>query len=254
MQGILAVAKKEIKTYFLSPLAYILCGVVLFILGYLFLGAVTFYSLNVPQWSAYGVPINPTRVILKPIFKDMAFLLLFFVPLITMRLIAGEHSHKTLDMLMSSALDEKEIILGKFFAVLFVYVILVASLLYMPVSLSLIGEVDWGLVVAFYLGLLLEGGLFLSFGILSSTLGRSQMTASVLGFGFLLMLWIIGFISQIAGEESWWGNLLTKFSLYYHVDPFFNGVVVLKDVVFFVGFTCVVLYASVFALRSRRWR
>lgn len=251
--GIWAIARKELKTYFLSPLAHVMLGATLLLLGYLYLTSAAFYMVNAPQWSAYNVPVNPTRVLLQPVYKNLAFLLLFLAPLLSMRLFASERASGTLDFLMSFPVDEISLVLGKYLSSLVVYLVVLISLLSMPLYTSLGGVVDWGLVLSCNLGLLLQGGLFLALGLLGSALSRSQMTASVMSFGLLFMLWVVGFMAQALGDISFWGRVLTQASLYYHADPFFDGVVSLRSTVYFLSLTAMALYLCVLVLRLRRW-
>jgi ABC-2 type transport system permease protein len=237
LAAISAVMRKELYSYFVSPMAYVVTAVFLLINGFIF-----FLIL------ANGFA-EPT---LRPLLPTTAFLLLLVIPVLTMRLLAEERSSGTVELLMTFPLTDTQVVLGKYLATMVVYLLmLVPTLVYVAV-LKIYGNTEWGPLLTGYLGLILLGGSFVAAGMLSSSLARNQIVAGVLGIGILLLLWVLGAASGVLGPRL--SGFLAYLSLADHFQNFGQGVIELKDVVFYISFIIGALFLTVRVFESARWR
>jgi ABC-2 type transport system permease protein len=236
MRSIIAIARRELDAYFAWPLVYVTTAVTLAIFGYFF---ATLLSLS-------------REASLRPLFSQVTVVLAFAVPLLTMRLLAGERRSGTIELLLTSPIREGEVILGKFLAGLGIFALLLTPTLYYVVTLTLFGRPDAGPIVSLYLGLLLLGAALLSLGILASALTDNPTAAAILGLGFTLTLWLL----PIAGgfvEEPWRGAL-TYPGVSAHLSDFLKGVIDTRDVVYYLSVTAGALFLAARLLQHRRWR
>jgi ABC-2 type transport system permease protein len=260
MRNFLAVYAKEMRSYFVSPVAYVIAGVFLFLSGYLFrniLMQFNFLCLQFSQRSQYmgqmGMPnLNVNEFVVTQFFGVMDFIWLLVVPMLTMRLFAEEKKTGTIELLMTSPITTTQVLLGKFFACLSLYSMIVALTLVYCVILEFYGDPDWGPIWTAYLGYLLLGGTFIGVGILASALTENQIVAVLLAFGSLLLLWLIDWSASFAGPTS--AKILQYLSIIEHLEDFQRGVIDTKDVVFYLSFTFFTLFLTSRALESRRWR
>lgn len=251
MSGALVIARKELKQLFSSPIAYVALAMFFVITGFLFFSLVGVYTTQVLQLQ--GTPpsdFNPTRIIFTPLFQDTSFVLLLLVPVLTMRLIAEEDRTHTMELLATSPVTSTGIVVGKYMAVLVLYLVLLALSAYMPLSLAMIGRLDWGLLAASYIGLLLLGGAFLAVGLFASTLNDNQIVAAAIGFAILLLFWVLGFAQQASGGQQ----ILSQLSFSTHFNNLASGVVDTQDVLFFLSLAGFFLFLGVLTLESRKWR
>src|SRR5690348_17388540 len=149
MRGTLVIAGKELKQLFSSPIAYVALAMFFVIVGFLFFSLVGVYSYQVLQLQGTPPPdFNPTRIIFTPLYQDTTFVLILLVPVLTMRLVAEEDRAHTMELLATSPVTNTAIMLGKYLAALALYLVLLAISAYMPLSLAVIGRLDWGLLGA----------------------------------------------------------------------------------------------------------
>src|SRR3954465_8369219 len=191
MRNVIAIADKELRSYFASPIAYILIGFFLLPFGvffYLYLTAFVKQSLQMAQ---FGGAMNINQQVIRYVLQNASVIILFIMPMITMRTYSEEKRSGTIELLLTSPVTDLEIILGKFFGALALYAaMLLVTMLYMLILFK-IGNPEWRPIVAGYLGLLLMGGCFLSTGLFISSLTKNQIVAGFLTFATFLMLWII---------------------------------------------------------------
>ncbi|MDQ6693394.1 MAG: ABC transporter permease [Chloroflexota bacterium] len=236
MRNALFIAGKELRSYFVSPIAYV-------IVAFWLVGTGLFFSLVAASGDAS----------LQSVFGVIIVLLLLLAPALTMRLIAEESRTGTLELLLTSPVKDWSVVVGKFLGALGLFVAMMALTLFYPLLLSLFGgNPDWGPIWSGYLGLLLLGMAFLSVGIFASALTSNQMVSAVISFVILLVLFVINQVAQNVGPGL--SSFLTNLSLSGRFDPFTRGVVDLKDVVFFLTFTAAVLFITVQVLEARRYR
>lgn len=253
MKMILSMFRKDLKIYLLSPLAYTVVGAFLLVVGYFYINVLAYYILQVSRWGGYG--LNSTKFILYPLFQNILFLLIFLVPVLTMRSFPEEEAAGTFELLLTSPITEFQIVMGKFLASYFIYAVSLAILLYIPFTLSKAGELDIGLIVSGYVGMLLAGAAFFSAGIFAASLTKRQATASMLAFALLILLWFINWAASNVGTSyPILGGVLWRLALFNRVRAFSEGVIDLRNIVFFVSLTVLFLYLSVISLASRRWK
>ncbi len=259
MRNFLAIYTKEMRSYFVSPVAYVIAGVFLFLTGYLFrniLMQFNYYCLQFSQRQQFmqgGMPnLNLNEMVVAQFFAVMDFIWLMVVPMLTMRLFSEEKKSGTIELLMTSPLSTTQILLGKFFAALSLYMTIVALTLVYCLILELYGDPDWGPIWSAYLGYLLLGGTFIGVGVLASSLTENQIVAVLLAFGALLLLWLIDWSASFAGPTA--AAILTYLSIIQHLQDFQRGVIDTGDVVFYLSLTFFTLFLTSRVLESRRWR
>jgi ABC-2 type transport system permease protein len=255
MKNSWVIAKRELGSFFNSPVFYVITTVFLVIYSFIFfniLNYFSFQSFQASQFQGMDVGINLNDMVIEPSFQNMAVILLLLIPVITMRSFAEEKKSKTITLLLSSPIHLKEIIFGKFFACLVVVSLMILLSSYSIVFLALIGNPEIGPVVSGYLGLLLMAGCYVSAGIFASSLTDNQIIAAVIGFGFTLFMWVIGWGAQAAGPGM--GDLLKYLSLVDHLESFVKGIIDSSDVVFYLSFIALGLFLTHRVLDSNRWR
>ncbi len=205
-----------------------------------------------PQYSQQLAQLSLAEHVLRPLSYNICIVVLLLIPMLTMRLYSEENKMGTLELLLTSPLSYFEIVFGKFFASLFVYVIMMLfSAIYLFIIISY-GKIETGPVITSYLGLFLIGMAFLSIGNFTSTLTKNQVVAAVLGFGILLLFWILGW--GAANTEGRMAGFLSALSITEHFDSFSKGVLTLKDIVYYLSFTFIGLFLTKASLESTKWR
>lgn len=255
MRQILAIWKKEIIITFASPVFYAAAFIFLLIAGYFFysntayLGLLSLQAMNNPFLSER---LNFSDVIIRPFIGDLSILLLLMIPLITMRLYAEERKTGTIELLFTYPISDWAILAGKFLATLFVLILMLVGTMPYLVILEYFGTLEWGVVLSGYLGLVLLGGSFVALGIFTSSLTENQIVAAVLSFGALLMLWLLGWASAIAGPAL--GRVLEHISIVRHLQSFVAGLIDSRDIVFYLLFIFFWMFLTLRFLNSRYWR
>jgi ABC-2 type transport system permease protein len=253
MRGTLVIARKELRQLFGSPIAYVSLAMFFVIIGFLFFSLVGVYTAQLMQLQGAPPPdFNPTKLIFTPLYQDATFVLILLVPVLTMRLVSEEDRAHTMELLATSPVTNTAIILGKYVAIILLYAVLLAISAYMPLSLGMIGRLDWGLLASTYVGLLLLGGAFLSIGLFASTLNENQIVSAAIGFALLLIFWVLGFAQQASGSGV--QEVLSSLSFASHFANLSGGVIDTQDVLFFLSLAGFFLFLGVLALESRKWR
>jgi ABC-2 type transport system permease protein len=253
MRSILALTRKELESYFASPIAYVVVTLFLILSGIFFYIYLLFYLQNAQMAGQYGggEGMEVTQTIMRPLFSNLGFFGLIIFPLITMRLLSEEKKLGTYELLMTSPLSIVQLVLGKFFgAVSLVLLILLLTAIY-PIVLMIFGNPDMGPILTGYLGLFLLTSAFIAVGLLCSSLTENQIVAAVLGFVFLVIFWILNFVTR---SEAWYGKLAQYASLYQRFDSFTQGVISAGDVFYYVGFTFYALFVTGVVLQAQRWK
>ena len=250
-----AVFKKEMRLYFGSPVAYVVFTFFLFIAGWFFSQIFLFYSdasMRAFMQPQLAQNLSVTDNVMRPLFTNMSVVLLFFIPMLTMRLFAEEKKSGTMELLLTYPVRDGEVLFGKYLAALALLAILLALTLCYPAIVAAYARVEWGPVLTGYLGLLLTGATFLAVGVLVSSLTENQIVAGFGTFGILLGFWIVGWGAEWAG-----GNLravLQYLSIPDHMDGFSRGLIDTKDVVYYVSAIALSLFLTLRSLESNRWR
>jgi ABC-2 type transport system permease protein len=244
---IMTIALRELRSLFLSPLAWAILGVVQLILGYLFLSQVDFYLKFQSQIMALREPVGVTEIVAAGLFGNAGVVLLLVVPLVTMRLVSEERRNRTLALLYSAPVSMTEIVLGKYLGVLLFLFVILALVAAMPLSLLAGGTLDLGLLAAGLLGLALLLAAFTAIGVFMSTLTQYPTVAAISTFGVLLLSWVLDFSGQ--GDPS---SALAYLSLLNHYERFLSGIFDSADAVFLTLITITFLVLSVRRLDADR--
>ena len=226
------IAAREIRSMFLSPLAWVILAVVQFILAYIFLSRLQLFAEYQPR--LMGVPGAPglTDIVVAPLFGSAGIVLLMVAPLLTMRLLAEERRNGTLTLLLAAPVSMTEIVLGKFFGMLGFFAVLVALNVAMPLSLLLGGNLDMGQFGSGVFGLCLVLAAFTAIGLFLSSLTSYPTVAGVSTFGVLLLLWIIDWAAGSGSAAT--SGLFTYLSMVHHYQNLLKGIFSTQDVVYYL--------------------
>ena len=254
MSNILAIAQKEIRAYFSSPIAYIVIGLFALLFGYFYV-AILDWFIRQGMSGAMGMtpaPLNLNQQFVRPLLLNATVVLLFVLPMITMRTYSEEKRSGTIELLLTSPLTDMQIILGKFTGAMALYAsMLGVTLLYVGV-LFVFGNPEWKPIVTAYLGLLLLGGCFISVGMLISSFTRNQIVAAMLTFGVFLLLWVIDWIGTFLGPSG--ETIVNYLSITRHFEDFAKGVIDTTHLIYYVSFITFGLFLTAKSVDSERWR
>jgi ABC-2 type transport system permease protein len=228
---IATIAARELRSLFLSPLAWSILAVTLFILAYLFLSQLEAYVGLQPRLAALNGAPGVADIVVAPLFADAAVVLLLITPLVTMRVLSEERRNRTISLLFSAPVSMTEIVVGKYLGVVSFFLILLGLLSLMPLSLLAGTELDLGKVAAGMLGLMLVTAAFAAIGVYMSSLTEQPTVAAVTTFGLLLLLWIIDWAGNNQMEDS---GLLAYLSMLRHYEPLLKGLFNSVDVVYYL--------------------
>lgn len=246
MNGIRATVARELRAYFLSPLAYVVAALLLVVNGLTFGVIVSF--LNDPR-AGIGAP-------LEFFFGQTIYfwlVLLFVTPVVTMRLISEERRSGTIETLMTAPITEGQVVVGKFLAAWLFYVFLWLPTLSYAGILAYYHEVDWGPVAAGYVGILGIGALFLSIGLLATALTRSQLVAAILTFALLIPVFTFGLAEMLVNADTA-KTVFGYLNLWQHMEEFSKGIVDTRHLVYYASATGFFLFLATRALAARKWR
>jgi ABC-2 type transport system permease protein len=248
---ILTLAQRELRSLFLSPMAWSILAVTQVILAFIFLALVEDYIAKLPQLVLLENAPGITEWIVAPLYGSAAWLLMMIVPLLTMRIISDERRNHSLTLLLSAPISMTEIIIGKYLGILLFLVLMCLMISIMPLSLLLAGQLDSGHISAIILALLLLIASFVALGLYLSTLTVQPTVAAIGTYGALLLLWIIDVGSNnVANAEA--SGLLTYLSMLRHFDALARGVFSSADVIYFVLFILAFVVLSIRRLDAER--
>ncbi len=254
MRNAVAIARKELRSYFASPIAYVVIGTFVLLFGYFFFALVAFFQQQSLQMSmGMGQQnMNINQMLVGPLLMNASVIILFFLPMITMRTYAEEKRSGTMELLLTSPLTDWQIILGKFLGAMFLYAAMLGVTLIHVALLFVYGNPEWKPVLTGYLGLLLMGGCFLSVGLLISSMTKNQIVAGALTFAVFLLLWVINWIGTFVGPTA--QAVLAHLSITDHFDDFAKGVIDTKHLVYYVSFITFGLFLTAKSVDTERWR
>src|SRR6266849_8868291 len=254
MRNMWVICRKELRSYFVSPVAYILFIMYAVIFGWFFwnmVGAFIFYSME-SQMRGEMFPMNVNDQIVRQLLGNMNVVNLFFIPLMTMRLFAEEKRNGTIELLATSPIRDGEVILGKWLASVILYA---AILLVTGLNVAFIfkyGNPDWKPLAVGYLGILLQAAALLAIGTFISSLTKNQIIAGAATFSMCLLIFVLGWASGY--ETSTWAQVLSYMSVTTHMESFAKGVLDSKDAVYYVTVIFLGLFLTARSLESLRWR
>jgi len=235
MRKVLTIAGKELRSYFVSPMAY---AVLLFFLGI----AGLIFALSIASPGAMAD--------MRGMFQTLVFVSLMMTPILTMGLLSQERASGSIELLMTNPVRDLEVALGKYLAALGMFLLLCIISLEFPLVLEKYGEPDWGSIGAGYLGLFLCGMSFIAVGLLASSLTSNQIAAAILGIFMLLFFWLIGWLSYSVSQNL--GDIVKHVSVYENFQDFEKGIIDTKPIIFFLSLTGFALFMTVRTLENRR--
>ncbi len=235
MNNILTIYKKELRSYFSSPVAYIVLAVFLIITGWfftsnLFLGGV---------------------VTMRNVFDIIPFIFLFFIPAITMRSFAEEKKTGTIELLLTKPITDLDIVIGKFLAALTLTAVALLFTWIYVISLTFIGKLDFGAVTGAYLGLLLMAGVYVSIGIFASSLTHNQVVAFIISFLIVFALFMLNKVLLFL--PSGLASIFEYLSIDYHFGNIARGVLDTRNLIYYFSGILIFILLTKTSLESRRW-
>jgi ABC-2 type transport system permease protein len=236
MTNVLAIARRELESYYGSFLFYVIAAAFLVVNG-------LFFALNVAFSRSAAV---------APLFQTMYTILLLITPALTMRLIAEEQRTGTIEIMLTSPVRDVEFVLGKFLGGLGLLLSLLVLTCVYPLLLALFGNPDRGGIIGGYLGAVLFGGMAVAIGVFTSSMTANQIVAAMLSFAILLVLWVSDGIGQLAGGTV--GAVASYIAVFTHFTDMVRGLIDSKDVIYFLTIIGAALFLSVRSIESRRWR
>ncbi len=255
MGNILAIAQKELRSYFSSPIAYIVIGLWALLYGYFFAAILHFFvqqSLQMSQFGQGPQSMNVNQQMIRPLLQNVLILILFLMPMVTMRAYSEEKRSGTIELLLTSPITDWQIILGKFFGAMALYAVMLAVTLIHLGLLFVYGHPEWKPILTAYIGLLLMGGCFISVGLFISSLTKNQIVAAMVTFAVFLLLWVITWIGSAAGPQA--EKIAQYLSIVDHYDDFGKGVIDTTHLIYYVSFITFGLFLTAKSVDSERWR
>ncbi|MBM4121980.1 MAG: hypothetical protein FJ249_05240 [Nitrospira sp.] len=251
-----AIVAKELRSYFVSPIVYVVGSVFLLIFGVLSYAYVVLagsQAVRMMQLQGTAAQLNLNDLVFRPTFGSMAIVLLLALPLLTMRLFAEERKLRTFELLMTSPIGINEIVFGKFLGAYVIFLGLLGLTGLVPLVLSMYSSFDWNPILTGYLGLALLGALFVAAGVLASALTENQIVAAFLSFGLLLLVWLLGGLGAILGDTPL-GNIFAYLSFFEHFDRLVRGLIDTKDLVYFLCGLVLLLFLAHRVVEAQRWK
>ena len=254
MRNALIICRKELRSYFVSPIAYLLLAMFAVIMGFFFWNALGYFVYMGIESQMRGemYPMNVNEQVIRPLLSNMSVVGLFLIPMITMRLFAEEKRSGTIELLATSPVRDTEVIVGKWLAAVVMYGCLMLLTALNFLFLFKYGNPDWKPLAIGYLGLLLQAAALLAIGTFISTLTKNQIVAGAATFGACLLLWVLEWVSGY--ETATWARVLSYMSVITHFESFAKGVLDVKDAVYYVTVTFLGLFLTARSMESLRWR
>ena len=238
MTNITAIFKKEFRSYFNSPIAYIF---------------ITFF-LGISAWLFFRSFFFANQAEMRGFFGLMPWIFLFFIPAVTMKLWAEEKKLGTVEILMTLPIQDYEVIIGKFLASLALLTVTVLLSLVLPLSVIYLGDPDGGTLITGYLGLLLMGAAYISIGLFTSTVTENQIIAFIFGITVCFVLLIIGEDIVLFNTPNWLYPIFSYLGLGAHYSSILRGVLDSRDIIYYLSLIGFFLYLSTLSVESRKWR
>lgn len=235
MRKVLTIAGRELRSYFVSPMAYVVLAFFLGICGLIFA-----LSVSGPQAEAD----------MAGMFHTMVFIALMITPVITMGLLAQEQATGSMELLMTNPVRDVEVVIGKYLGAMALFVIVLVGTLEFPLMMARFGEPDWSAILSGYIGVLLTGMAFIAIGVLASALTASPIAAAVIGYVILLFLWLIGWVAYAASGPV--GDIASYVSILENFQDFAKGIIDSRPIVMLLSLTVFALFLAVRTVENRR--
>jgi ABC-2 type transport system permease protein len=254
MRNVWILCWKELRSYFVSPIAYLLLAMFAIVFGFFFWNALGYfvYAGMEAQMRGAMFPLNVNEQVIRPLVSNVSVIGLFLIPMISMRLFAEEKRNGTIELLATSPIRDSEVILGKWLAALILYC---AMLLLTAINFAWLfryGNPDWKPLLVAYLGLLLQAGALLAIGTFISTLTRNQIIAGGATFGICLLLWVLEWVSGY--DSATYARVMAYLSVLTHFESFAKGLLSIKDSLYYLSAILLGLFLTARSMESLRWR
>ena len=254
MRNIWTVCRRELYAYFVSPIAWVLLTI------FAVLSAFFTYDMSAlfvragfeSQMQGQSFPMNINEQVLAPLLSNISVISLFLIPLISMRLFAEEKRQGTIELLVTSPVQDTEIVIGKWLSAVLMYGALLIVLLADVSFLFFYGNPDWKPFFTGFFGVVLQGACLLALGTFISTLTKNQIVAGAVGFALALVLWILSWSTSFGNSTT--VQVLNYLSIISHQDSFTRGVIDTKDLIYYLSMIFLGLFLTTRSLESLRWR
>jgi ABC-2 type transport system permease protein len=253
MSKTLTIAKKEYKSYFTGPVAYVVMGLFIFLMSWMFFQILAAFAQRAPMAMMQGKGMSLNDYVFGPHFGNVNVVLLIMVPALTMRLFAEEKKNRTLDLLMTSPLTAWQIVAGKFLAGVFVVWTILATLAVYPLSTLFFAHFDKGPVLTGFLGLGLLSAVYVAIGVFASSLTESVIIAYFVAFVLELFFWVVGWASASmdgTGSQAFFNYL----SIVSHFGDFTKGIIDSSGVIYYLTLMFFFCFLTHRVVVSARWR
>jgi|YNPBryunderm2012_1023409.scaffolds.fasta_scaffold00016_15 ABC-2 type transport system permease protein len=255
MKAIWSIAKKELMSYFTSPIAYIVISIFTLLSGFFFYSLVWWFNTQAIQMAQnpyYFQQVNINQMVFAPLFHNLSIIMLLMLPIVSMRLFSEEKKMGTEELLFTSPVSVVQIILGKYLAALIVLLAMLGLSAIPTIFTFIHGNPEPVPYLLGYLGLFLLGGAFLGLGIFWSSLTENQIVSAVLTFGTLLLFWVLSWAAYSA--HGLWRDVLNYLSFFEHFDGMTKGILDTSDLVYYLSIAFFGLFLTHSVIQFRRWR
>ncbi len=259
MKNVLTIFRREMMSYFVSPVAYTMFVGFLALSGWYFYNLLARFLLLTSTATEQAIMlqqappiVNVNMGVMRPWFSITTELFLFLAPIITVRLLSEERGSGRLDLLLSAPITDLQLVLGKYLAGVALCVLFLAPTAVYPALLFHYGNPEIGQILSGYLGALLLCLVLIGIGLAVSSLTGNQAVAAAGAFGVVILLWILGVV--VGGEGKWWGTFIGYLSMVEHLTDFANGVIETRHIVYYLSFAGFMLFLTLRAVESQRWR
>ncbi len=257
MRNILTLTRKELYSYFQSPMAYVIIAVFLVVSGIIFsLRFSMFYydSLEISRnpYIMQQYNLNATEQVLEPMFLTLNFLSLLMIPMLTMRSLSEDKKSGTIELLLTYPVRDIEVAISKFLACVIVYVSMIALTLAYPAISAKVTTVEFRSLSMGYVGLLLSGAAFVALGVFVSSLTENQIIAVAVSYGLLLLFWLSGAAENLLPAP--YNAVLTDLSIFKHMEDFSRGILNTHDLVYYLIFAALFIFLTLRSLEVTKWK
>ncbi|MGE5328840.1 MAG: ABC transporter permease [Deltaproteobacteria bacterium] len=237
-----AIFKREIKSFFLSPIAYVYLCIFLFISSF-------FFTMSIIPQSPTLIPV----VNYADTLNTITFTLIFVIPILTMRLLSEERKNGTDLLLLTSPVSITGIVAGKYFAAIFEFLVgLIITLIY-PIILAFFSKVDASIIFTGYVGCFLVGAVFIAIGLFVSSFCKNQITAAIISFCFLLIVWVLEAAKALLNLSESGQGIVDSFLVLKKYNEFSSGLFDIGALIFFVSLIILFLFFTLRMIEKRRW-
>lgn len=250
MRSLGLVFAREFRAYWTSPVAYVVLAVFLFLSGIFYFGQLFEFVEISTRGGGVGVDVN--QQLIRPYLYSVSVMILFLMPLVSMRLLAEDKRQGTLEILLTTPLPEFVLVLGKYLASVALYLVLLAATFLQIGILLVFGEPEWGPLLTGFLGLFLTGCTYLGVGLFLSSLTQNQVVAATTSFALFLTLWLVHWLASVTGGTL--SEVLRYVSFVDHFQSFGQGVLDSVDLVFYLSMIFLSLFAATQSVLATRWK